>query len=131
MPFDLTFDSGLIILIAAFDLFLLIRFFQFRRQIKVQGMVPGRLIMLVAITPSGLSKEGIFCNVMPTPWSKIFYYDIEEYSEKKVRLRAHLAASERNLVFPKEQKELVIAHLKSQKVLSFEEYKALRNSRKS
>lgn len=164
MPFDLTFDSGLIILIAAFDLFLLIRFFQFRRQIKVRGMVPGRLIMLgivcavvviqacrgaftqytlafnictvlavllVAITPSGLSKEGIFCNVMPTPWSKIFYYDIEEYSEKKVRLRAHLAASERNLVFPKEQKDLVIAHLKSQKVLSFEEYKALRNSRKS
>ena len=46
MPFDLTFDSGLIILIAAFDLFLLIRFFQFRRQIKVRGMVPGRLIML-------------------------------------------------------------------------------------
>ena len=88
-------------------------------------------VLLVAITPSGLSKEGIFCNVMPTPWSKIFYYDIEEYSEKKVRLRAHLAASERNLVFPKEQKELVIAHLKSQKVLSFEEYKALRNSRKS
>ena len=69
--------------------------------------------------------------IVDTPWSKIFYYDIEEYSEKKVRLRAHLAASERNLVFPKEQKELVIAHLKSQKVLSFEEYKALRNSRKS
>ena len=52
MPFDLTFDSGLIILIAAFDLFLLIRFFQFRRQIKVRGMVPGRLIMLGIVFPA-------------------------------------------------------------------------------
>ena len=84
---------------------------------------------VIAITPSGLSKDGILCNVMPTPWIKVFYYDIEPYSEKKVRLRAHLAASERNLVFPKEQQNLVEAHLHANHVMTFEAYKAARQGR--
>ena len=164
MPFDLTLDSGLIILIAAFDLYLVARFFQFRKQLVVRGAVPARLVALVilcavvvwqasqgkftsytaafnvctvlgvaliAVTPSGLSKEGILCNVMPTPWAKIFYYDIEPYSEKKIRLRAHLAASERNLVFSKDQQGLVEAHLRSNAVMTFAAYKAFRQSRQS
>lgn len=162
MPFDLTLDSGLIILIAAFDLYLVVRFFQFRKQLVVRGAVPARLVALVilcavvvwqagqgkftsyiaafnvctilgvaliAVTPSGLSKEGILCNVMPTPWAKIFYYDIEPYSEKKIRLRAHLAASERSLIFDKDQQGLVEAHLQANDVMTFEAYKARRQGR--
>ena len=49
MPFPLDFDSGLVILMAAFDIYLIIRFFQFRKQIIVRGTVPARLIMLVII----------------------------------------------------------------------------------
>lgn len=161
MP-ELTLDSGLIILIAAFDLYLIVRFFQFRKQIVVRGAVPARLVALailcavvvwqasrgmftsytlafnictilgvtlIAVTPSGLSKEGILCNIMPTPWAKVFYYDIEPYSEKKVRLRAHLAASERNLIFPKDQRDLVEAHLHANHVMTFEAYKAARQGR--
>ena len=76
MPFDLTFDSGLIILIAAFDLFLLIRFFQFRRQIKVRGMVPGRLIMLGIVCAVVVIQacRGAFTQYTPVSYTHLDVY---------------------------------------------------------
>ena len=163
MPFPLDFDSGLVILMAAFDIYLIIRFFQFRKQIIVRGTVPARLIMLViicivfcvqayrgaftryawafnitvilavlliAVTPCGLSKEGTLSGVFPTLWSKIYYYEFEPYSEKKIRLRAHLATSERNLIFDKDKQAQAEAHLIANNVLSFAKYKELSKARR-
>lgn len=158
MPFDLTFDSGLVILMAAFDIYLLVRFFQFRKQVIVRGTVPARLIMLalicvvfcvqayrgaftkyamafnvcvilavllIAVTPSGISKDGILSGVFPTIWSKIYYYEFEAYSNKKIRLRAHLATTERNLLFDKDKQAQVEAHMLANNVLTFTKYKEL------
>lgn len=161
---QLDFDSGLIILIAAFDIFLIYRFFTNYKQTIMRGLVPSRAIMLIMvcvlvavqtfrnaftkytlafniavifaifliwITRTGISKEGLLAGIMPTPWSKIYYYEIEPYSATKVRLRAHLASTERNLVFLNEQRDEVEAHLIAGGVLSFKQYKDLKNSKKN
>lgn len=163
MPFDLTFDSGLVILMAAFDIYLIVRFFQFRKQVIVRGTVPSRLIMLalicvvfcvqayrgaftqyamafnvcvilavllIAVTPCGISKDGLLSGVFPTVWSKVYYYEFEEYSDKKVRLRAHLATTERNLLFDKDKQPQAEAHLIANNVLTFAKYKELYKAKK-
>ena len=154
MPFPLDFDSGLVILMAAFDIYLIIRFFQFRKQIIVMLVIicivfcvqayRGAFtryawafnitvilaVLLIAVTPCGLSKEGILSGVFPTLWSKIYYYEFEPYSEKKNRLRAHLATSERNLIFDKDKQAQAEAHLIANNVLSFAKYKELSKARR-
>lgn len=158
MPFELNLDSGLIIIMAAFDLYLITRFFQFRKQLLVRGTVPSRLFMLIiicgvvvvqacrgmftqytlafnlvvvlavaliAVTPSGISKDGMLSGVLPTVWSKMYYFEFEPYSDKKVRLRAHLATTERSLLFDKEKQPQVEAHLLANNVMTFAKYKEL------
>lgn len=160
---QLDFDSGLIILIAAFDIYLIYRLITNYKQTIMRGLVPSRAIMLVIvcalvavqtfrnaftkytlafniavivaifliwITRTGISKDGLLAGVMPTPWNKIYFYEIEPYSATKIRLRAHLAASERNLVFLNDQRDEVEAHLIGGGVLSFAQYKDLKNSKK-
>lgn len=86
-------------------------------------------IFLLWIAKTGLSAEGICSGVMPTPWSKIYYYEIEKYSETKVRLRAHLATTERNLIFDNDKQDEVEARVIAGGVLSFAQYKDLKNKK--
>ncbi|WP_458863124.1 DUF5673 domain-containing protein [Acidaminobacterium chupaoyuni] len=88
-------------------------------------------VVMIWATPCGLSKKGVLSGIFPTPWEKLYYYDFEPYSEGKVRLRAHLSTTERNLIFPEDQRAKAEAFLVAGKVLSFAQYKELKRQRDS
>lgn len=160
MPID--FDGALIILIAAFDIFLVYRLFINQKQVIIKGSVPSRFVMLLVLCvimvvatmrgsitkytlafniaailavlllslgKTGIAKDGLRWGFLPTLWSKIYYYEIEQYSDTKIRLRAHLATSERNLLFNKDQIETVEAHMIAGGILSFAQFKELKKKK--